>query len=1219
MRYRDSLRNSSTPGFRAGASNEKKPAPGKVTRTSKLRPRLPLMQTGTSSPGGDIGPIQRKPSGAARPAERAALPADGAGRAMPRELSTRMASAFGTDFSAVRIHEGPSAEALGAKAYTQGTDIHFAPGQYQPNTQEGQALLGHELTHVVQQQQGRVAATTQAKGVAADAVAEDTALEREADEMGARVAREPGAAVDLGQQGMDRNSAVKRDVATRAVQAKPAGEAALRSNAEQDAAALLEAMSGLGTDEQAVYRVLGQPPEIVRGVRSVYDARYNRHTGRGLAEDLRDEFGGADWEFVLGQLTRAGIAVPDAALRYERQDPAAELRGRAHIVATPDVRVAVPGTQIAYALAHGTQGLHASSSPYRYQWYLLRDPKTARAHGEPARIDGPDAPHAEFRADFVGNHKVICKVTPRAGRGAGVPAFYEFPQTVVPEGKLAQDALRKAPAAVAPARQLEVLESFLQVLREAEQQPGSAPLDAETAAAYENQIAALRKRLASTEGAERIPIRAVHVDREMARVSPLRAFVVRVPGGAGERETWRLVDVTNPESRRLSGEYEGSGKNAEEAILAALAAWDTENRYPAGRIQLEVGAEAAGASLAHVFQTDGMSFWDSISECFAEVGFWGGMGALAVGVATAIAPVPGSRAVSALVWTSIMASTASAAINIAQRHAEGMSSAREDAMDVLTIAGNVLAGTWMRGARVLVNGRGGSKIGTGLLIGQFASDGAQGILLGVEYVAQYERVMAIDDPKQRTDALMELFRSASLAGGMLVLSLQGTRADLGRMSDKELAGGLAPLGEPGRVVDLDAAAARGGEGARERTEASNRQENAGESPSGAQRTHGAASGSAHRTAQEQAALRAELPAELRGDVAIVESDAVAGAGVRVVYQDGALRIEVGPEAQPRHVRYHVGTTRNLLKYQGPLGQIRRLLDAILSKLHLTPGYGTRGFEARQEVKKLLEIQAELHGLRARLDGRVRALEGEGPPSRLDARQIDRELAEIQEQLEYHRDFIDSYEPGRGFVAAEGRGRALDELPVSRKDLYDVVSEESNRWKLDYWVTAGGEELWLGNGVVSLDDVGMPTEAPHFVLHATTMGPHERAVRIYEDVVDGVGTGERHSLTRHAIDAMSKRYESRFGHPPDALKGTLEWANKLNFQTEFYRLTAVEGVPEQEAAEAAIRRISFGQHRAAAGYDDFTVTISGYERVNLEQYGKQRVPQKIRVIARRSKE
>ena len=108
------------------------------------------------------------------------------GHPLPVDVQSKMEHALGADFSAVRIHEGQQATALGALAYTQGTDIHFAPGQYQPGSQRGQELLGHELTHVVQQSQGRVSATTQAKGVG---VNDDARLEREADEMGTRAAR----------------------------------------------------------------------------------------------------------------------------------------------------------------------------------------------------------------------------------------------------------------------------------------------------------------------------------------------------------------------------------------------------------------------------------------------------------------------------------------------------------------------------------------------------------------------------------------------------------------------------------------------------------------------------------------------------------------------------------------------------------------------------------------------------------------------------------------------------------------------------------------------------------------------------------------------------------------------------------------------------------------------------------------------------------------------
>lgn len=127
-------------------------------------------------------PVQRK----AGELSTEGLPSDGGGQPMPEAVQAKMESAFGTDFSGVRVHEGPRSEALGAVAYTQGNDIHFSPGAYQPNSQSGQELLGHELTHVVQQRQGRVSATTQAKGVD---VNDDAGLEREADEMGAKAAR----------------------------------------------------------------------------------------------------------------------------------------------------------------------------------------------------------------------------------------------------------------------------------------------------------------------------------------------------------------------------------------------------------------------------------------------------------------------------------------------------------------------------------------------------------------------------------------------------------------------------------------------------------------------------------------------------------------------------------------------------------------------------------------------------------------------------------------------------------------------------------------------------------------------------------------------------------------------------------------------------------------------------------------------------------------------
>ncbi|MGE7776449.1 DUF4157 domain-containing protein [Chitinophaga sp. NPDC101104] len=80
-----------------------------------------------------------------------------AGKGEPIPAPTRhfMENAFGADFSNVHIHTGASAAELNAdvqaKAFTYGSDIYFDHQQYQPHTPEGQHLLAHELTHVLQQ------------------------------------------------------------------------------------------------------------------------------------------------------------------------------------------------------------------------------------------------------------------------------------------------------------------------------------------------------------------------------------------------------------------------------------------------------------------------------------------------------------------------------------------------------------------------------------------------------------------------------------------------------------------------------------------------------------------------------------------------------------------------------------------------------------------------------------------------------------------------------------------------------------------------------------------------------------------------------------------------------------------------------------------------------------------------------------------------------------
>jgi len=83
----------------------------------------------------------------------------GSGESLDEKTRAFMESRFDRDFGDVRVHidtdAAESAEALSADAYATGRDIYFAAGKYAPESSQGQHLLAHELTHVVQQAEGQ--------------------------------------------------------------------------------------------------------------------------------------------------------------------------------------------------------------------------------------------------------------------------------------------------------------------------------------------------------------------------------------------------------------------------------------------------------------------------------------------------------------------------------------------------------------------------------------------------------------------------------------------------------------------------------------------------------------------------------------------------------------------------------------------------------------------------------------------------------------------------------------------------------------------------------------------------------------------------------------------------------------------------------------------------------------------------------------------------------
>lgn len=83
---------------------------------------------------------------------------EGPSEALDTGLQEQMSRRFGHHFGQLAVHADDTAaraaDALGARAFTQGRRIYFGRGEYRPRSADGQRLLVHELTHVAQQRLG---------------------------------------------------------------------------------------------------------------------------------------------------------------------------------------------------------------------------------------------------------------------------------------------------------------------------------------------------------------------------------------------------------------------------------------------------------------------------------------------------------------------------------------------------------------------------------------------------------------------------------------------------------------------------------------------------------------------------------------------------------------------------------------------------------------------------------------------------------------------------------------------------------------------------------------------------------------------------------------------------------------------------------------------------------------------------------------------------------
>ncbi len=151
------------------------------------------------------------------------------GGGMPVAESTRsqMEPALGADFSGVRVHTDAAADRLArdlsAEAFTTGQDVFFRSGAYQPETEAGQGLLAHELTHVVQQQAAPAVQRDTAPGTE-DELVEDLSEEMLAEPAEPAAPAPPAPAVNAEEQSAIGSAPTEAEPAP-AVPAVPAEEA----------------------------------------------------------------------------------------------------------------------------------------------------------------------------------------------------------------------------------------------------------------------------------------------------------------------------------------------------------------------------------------------------------------------------------------------------------------------------------------------------------------------------------------------------------------------------------------------------------------------------------------------------------------------------------------------------------------------------------------------------------------------------------------------------------------------------------------------------------------------------------------------------------------------------------------------------------------------------------------------------------------------------------
>ncbi len=573
----------------------------------------------------------------------------------------------------------------------------------------------------------------------------------------------------------------------------------------------------------------------------------------------------AEWttpgfHWVIAEITRGGVKSQAQTLVVVKpqgtprpttlgeafENLAEEMLSHLRITADPPLTTVVPEQRMTFRIesTHPDFGFRPDDDDKSpgVRWFCVNDPSPEGLEERPwhatSIVEGPKDTAVWKGASwgFTGRHRIVAVFVDGRRR---IDLSYNLHCTTMEAAAGHPPAFTRehtTPEAV----QRNLL-AYLRAVREIEAKQGPPP---DKADAYEARMQAkqkyhdaLRDLMNGTRGSERFPIRAQHFSPHNATPGGATSSWLELNVFLSEYEPgcWALVDWTNPLNPVTCGQYDGLPGFRHARPQEALNAFDWHNSYPEGVLRYEWDSNGAGAPVrpepgtkfargATVrqgnFETDGSSAIDHVASVFNAIAFGA---AVVAGVVTLVAPVPGSRVVSALIWTSLAAGTASATLTFAQRRESGEALGKDDAIDALTVAANLLgAGAMVRTAAAASAMKQGAVVTSrslaitrGVIYASFAPDAINGFIIAEDAWRTIESIKADPTlaPDERFQKVVAVLTGVTTSTVLLVVNLRMTRAEAAGMSaqNKHMPPSATPaeikqkLENPKEVVELDEA------------------------------------------------------------------------------------------------------------------------------------------------------------------------------------------------------------------------------------------------------------------------------------------------------------------------------------------------------------------------------------------------------------------------------